>query len=94
MPNELQIKLTEESFEGPLDLLLSLVQSYKVDILEVPLLSVIEQYLVYIAAMERLNLEVAGDYMVMASQLMLIKSRRLQPPTRHFLPRLVSYCLN
>ncbi|MDR0300256.1 MAG: segregation/condensation protein A [Streptococcaceae bacterium] len=79
MANELQIKLVAEEFEGPLDLLLSLVQSYKMDIFELPLLSVIEQYLDYIAAMEQLNLELAGDYMVMASQLMLIKSRRLLP---------------
>ncbi|MBB5888446.1 segregation/condensation protein A [Lactovum miscens] len=79
MMNELQIKLSEEEFEGPIDLLLTLVQTYKVDIFEVPLLTVIEQYLDYIAAMERLNLELAGDYMVMASQLMLIKSRRLLP---------------
>ncbi|GAB2025777.1 segregation/condensation protein A [Lactovum odontotermitis] len=79
MSNELQIKLAAEKFEGPLDLLLHLVQSYKVDIFDVPLLSVIEQYLDYISAMEQLNLELAADYMLVASQLMLIKSRRLLP---------------
>ncbi|MDR2976918.1 MAG: segregation/condensation protein A [Streptococcaceae bacterium] len=79
MSNELTIKLNAEQFEGPLDLLLHLVQSYKVDIFDVPLLSVIEQYLDYISAMDQLDLELAADYMLVASQLMLIKSRRLLP---------------
>lgn len=79
MSNELQIKLAAEKFEGPLDLLLHLVQSYRVDIFDVPILSVIEQYLGYISALEQLNLELAADYMLVASQLMLIKSRRLLP---------------
>ena len=69
----------EQHFEGPIDLLLHLVQSYKVDIFEVPLISVIEQYLAFISAMQDLNLELAGEYMTVASQLLLIKSRRLLP---------------
>ncbi|MDR0297338.1 MAG: segregation/condensation protein A [Streptococcaceae bacterium] len=73
------IKLELDAFTGPLDLLLHLVSSYKVDIFDVPLVSVIEQYLAFIHAAKSLNLEIAGDYMVMASQLMLIKSRRLLP---------------
>ncbi|MDR0199148.1 MAG: segregation/condensation protein A [Streptococcaceae bacterium] len=80
--SEIEINLhfsDEEAFNGPLDLLLQLVNAYKVDIFEVPLLSVIEQYLAFIDTMQTLNLELAGDYMVMASQLMLIKSRRLLP---------------
>ncbi|MFV0556605.1 MAG: segregation/condensation protein A [Lactovum sp.] len=79
---EFKLKLSEEEvnpFEGPLDLLLHLVQSYKVDIFEVSLLSVIEQYLAYLSTMKSLNLELAGEYMLMTSQLMLIKSRRLLP---------------
>lgn len=80
MPLSLQLTLPlDETFEGPLDLLLHLVQSYKVDIFEVPLVSVIEQYMIFVEAMNNLSLDLAGDYMLMASQLMLIKSRRLLP---------------
>ncbi|EHI70159.1 segregation/condensation protein A [Streptococcus ictaluri] len=68
-----------KDFEGPLDLLLHLVSQYKVDIYEVPITQVIEQYLVYIETVQAMRLELAGEYMVMASQLMLIKSRRLLP---------------
>ena len=68
-----------KDFEGPLDLLLHLVSKYQMDIYEVPLIEVIEQYLAYLATLKALKLEVAGEYMLMASQLTLIKSRRLQP---------------
>lgn len=73
----MDIKLKD--FEGPLDLLLHLVSKYQMDIYEVPITEVIEQYLAYIATLQAMRLEVAGEYMVMASQLMLIKSRRLLP---------------
>lgn len=73
----MDIKLKD--FEGPLDLLLHLVSKYQVDIYEVPLTEVIEQYLAYIATLQAMRLEIAGEYMVMASQLTLIKSRRLIP---------------
>lgn len=68
-----------KDFEGPLDLLLHLVSKYQMDIYEVPLIEVIEQYLAYLATLKTLKLEVAGEYMLMASQLTLIKSRRLLP---------------
>lgn len=68
-----------KDFEGPLDLLLHLVSKYQMDIYEVPITDVIEQYLAYIATLQAMRLEVAGEYMLMASQLMLIKSRRLLP---------------
>lgn len=98
----MDIKLKD--FEGPLDLLLHLVSQYKVDIYEVPLVEVIEQYLAYVATLTALRLELAGDYMVMASQLMLIKSRRLLPklveetpleddPEIHLLQQLEEYKL-
>lgn len=74
-----RISVKFESFEGPLDLLLHLVNSYKVDIFEVPLVSIIEQYIDYISALQALNLEIAGEYMLMASQLLLLKSRKLLP---------------
>ncbi|MGV3006566.1 segregation/condensation protein A [Streptococcus pluranimalium] len=73
----MDIKLKD--FEGPLDLLLHLVSKYEVDIYDVPLVEVIEQYLAYLATLQAMKLEVAGEYMVMASQLMLIKSRKLLP---------------
>ena len=68
-----------KDFEGPLDLLLHLVSKYQVDIYEVPLIEVIEQYLAYLTTLQAMRLEVAGEYMLMASQLTLIKSRRLLP---------------
>ncbi|VTS38271.1 ScpA/B protein [Streptococcus porcinus] len=73
----MDIKLKD--FEGPLDLLLHLVSKYQVDIYEVPIVEVIEQYLSYIETLHAMKLELAGEYMLMASQLMLIKSRRLLP---------------
>ncbi|RZI48146.1 segregation/condensation protein A [Lactococcus kimchii] len=77
MIKEISIKIN--NFEGPLDLLLHLVSQYQMDVFEVPLVPVIEQYLAYIRKMKNLELEIAGEYMLMASQLMLIKSRRLLP---------------
>lgn len=75
--NDINIKIKD--FEGPLDLLLHLVSQYKMDIYEVPLVSVIEQYLEYVNSMKTMELELASEYLVMASQLILIKSRRLLP---------------
>ncbi len=73
----MDIKLKD--FEGPLDLLLHLVSKYQMDIYDVPITEVIEQYLAYISTLQAMRLEVAGEYMVLASQLMLIKSRKLLP---------------
>ena len=80
----MDIKLKD--FEGPLDLLLHLVSKYEVDIYDVPLVEVIEQYLTYLATLQAMKLEVAGEYMVMASQLMLIKSRKLLPKVVEEMP--------
>ncbi|GGE37373.1 segregation/condensation protein A [Streptococcus himalayensis] len=68
-----------KDFEGPLDLLLHLVSKYQMDIYDVPITEVIEQYLAYVSTLQAMKLEVTGEYMVMASQLMLIKSRKLLP---------------
>ena len=73
----MDIKLKD--FEGPLDLLLHLVSKYQMDIYDVPITEVIEQYLAYVSTLQVMRLEVTGEYMVMASQLMLIKSRKLLP---------------
>ncbi len=66
-------------FEGPLDLLLHLIRSNRLDIRDIPIALVTEQYLEYLALMERLDLDVAGEFLVMAATLMEIKSRMLLP---------------
>lgn len=66
-------------FEGPLDLLLHLVKINEMDIYDINIREITAQYLEYIAAMQELNLELAGDFLVMAATLMNIKSRSLLP---------------
>ncbi|MCX7153652.1 MAG: ScpA family protein [Betaproteobacteria bacterium] len=68
-----------ETFEGPLDLLLYLIRKANVDILDIPMARLTEQYLVYVEAMRHKNLELAADYLVMAAILIEIKSRMLLP---------------
>ncbi len=67
-------------FDGPLDLLLSLVKEQQLDIATVPLASVAEQYLAYVSMMEELDVEIAAEYLVIASTLVFLKSRALLPP--------------
>ncbi|MCA9674575.1 MAG: segregation/condensation protein A [Kofleriaceae bacterium] len=66
-------------FEGPLDLLLHLVKKHELDILDIPIAFVTEKYLAYLDAMEGLDIDVAGEYLVMAATLCHIKSRELLP---------------
>lgn len=66
-------------FEGPLDLLLHLIREAKIDIYDIPIAEVASQYLEMLALMEALDLEVAGEFLVMAATLMEIKSRMLLP---------------
>jgi len=66
-------------FEGPLDLLLYLIRKNEIDIYDIPIEQVTRQYLQIIHAMERLELEIVGDFLVMAASLMEIKSRMLLP---------------
>jgi segregation and condensation protein A len=68
-----------ELFEGPLDLLLHLVRRHELDILDIPIAFVAEKYLEYLDLMRSLDLEVAGDYLVMAATLAWLKSRELLP---------------
>jgi len=70
-----------EGFEGPLDLLLALARSQKVDITRISILALAEQYLTFIEEIRRLRLEVAADYLVMAAWLAYLKSRLLLPET-------------
>ena len=66
-------------FEGPLDLLLHLIRQNEVEIVDIPIAKIAEQYLAYIEMMEELNIDVAGEYLLMAATLALIKSRMLLP---------------
>jgi segregation and condensation protein A len=66
-------------FEGPLDLLLHIIREQKLDILDLPMASVIRQYADYLLLMEELNLEIAAEFISMAAQLIQIKSRMLLP---------------
>ncbi len=68
-----------EGFEGPLDLLLHLIQKNELDIFNIPIALVTGQYLEYLQLMKVLNLDVAGEYLLMASTLLLIKSKMLLP---------------
>ncbi|MCR5353371.1 MAG: segregation/condensation protein A [Clostridiales bacterium] len=70
-----------EIYEGPLDLLLGLIAKNKVNIYDIPISLIFEQYMDYIHQMELFNLEIASEFIVMASQLMVIKSRMLLPKT-------------
>lgn len=76
--DELKIKL--EVFEGPLDLLLYLIKKDEVDIYDIPIELVTRQYMEYLNLMQMLDLDIAGDFLVMAATLMMIKSRLLLPP--------------
>lgn len=72
-------KVQLESFEGPLDLLLYLIRKEDLDIYDIPVAKVLEQYLDYINLAEELNIDLAGEFIEMASELALIKSRMLLP---------------
>src|SRR5450755_4895884 len=74
-----EYKVQFEVFEGPLDLLLYLIKKEEVDIYEVNLTRLATQFIEYIDTMRMLDLEVAGDFLVMAATLMYIKSRELLP---------------
>lgn len=68
-----------DQFEGPLDLLLTLIAKNKVSITDIPIARICDQYMAYIEANRQLDLEIASEFIVMASELMLIKSRMLLP---------------
>ena len=68
-----------DQFEGPLDLLLALIQKNKVSITDIPISLICDQYVEYIAEAQKLDMDVASEFIVMASELMLIKSRMLLP---------------
>ena len=76
-PYALQVFL--EAFEGPLDLLLYLIRRQNIDILDIPIAEITKQYVEYIELMKEMQLELAGEYLVMAAMLAEIKSRMLLP---------------
>lgn len=67
-------------FEGPLDLLWYLVKENRYDILDIPIAEITDQYLRYLRLMEMVDLDIAGEFLVMAATLMVMKSRMLLPP--------------
>lgn len=78
-PDALEVLL--DSFSGPLDLLLYLIRRQNIDILDIPIAHITQQYMLYIQLMEDQRLELAADYLVMAAMLAEIKSRLLLPPS-------------
>src|SRR6185312_7993896 len=77
METEYKVKL--EIFEGPLDLLLYLIKRDEIDIYEISIERITRQYLEYLQAFKELNIEVAGEFVVMAANLIYLKSRSLLP---------------
>ncbi len=71
--------ITLPAFDGPMDLLLHLIKEHELDIYDIPIHKITREYLAYLELMRALNLEVAGDFLVMAATLMQIKSRMLLP---------------
>jgi len=96
-------QLTLPSFHGPLDLLLHLIRKHEVDIYDIPIVLITEQYNAYLEAMTELDLDIAADYIYMAALLINIKSRMLLPreegaegdpgddPRRELVDRLLEY---
>jgi segregation and condensation protein A len=72
-------QITIPAFDGPMDLLLHLIREHELDIYDIPISKITKEYLAYLELMETLNLEIAGDFLVMAATLMQIKSRMLLP---------------
>lgn len=77
MMEEYQVKI--DTFEGPLDLLLHLINRLEIDIYDIPVAKITEQYLLYVHTMRVLELDIASEYLVMAATLLSIKSRMLLP---------------
>ncbi len=78
MSTEYRVRL--DAFQGPLDLLLYLIRRAEVDIHDIPVAVIADQYLEHLAAVERIDVDVAGEFLVMAATLMELKSRMLAPP--------------
>src|SRR5262245_31416121 len=75
-----ELKISLPLYEGPLDLLLDLIRRQKLDIYDIPIAKVTEQYLAYLHFIDKLNVDVASEFLLIAAQLIYIKSRMLLPP--------------
>ncbi len=73
------VNLKVEQYEGPLDLLLALISKHKIDIFDIPIAEICDQYIAYLDAMRKMDMEVTSEFVVMAAELMLIKSKMLLP---------------
>jgi segregation and condensation protein A len=74
------MKVSLPLYEGPLDLLLDMIRKQKIDVYDIPIARITEQYLEYLRFIHELNIDVAGEFVFMAAQLIYIKSRMLLPP--------------
>ncbi len=81
----MQYNVKLDSFEGPLDLLLHLTNRYEIDIYDIPMAQLTEQYMEFIQTMKQLELDVASEYLVMAATLLAIKSKMLLPKREELL---------
>ena len=79
LPSQHLYKVDLEVFEGPLDLLLHLIKKDDVDIFDIPISHILDQYMEYLNLMEEMNIDLAGDFLLMASELAHIKSKMLLP---------------
>src|SRR3989454_1855281 len=75
-----ELKISLPLYEGPLELLLDMIRKQKIDIYDIPIAKVTEQYLSYLHLIQELNVDVASEFLLMAAQLIYIKSRMLLPP--------------
>src|ERR1043166_10117820 len=91
-----ELNLTLDGWEGPLDLLLNLARAQKVDLAQISILQLVEQYLTYLAEARALKLEIAADYLVMAAWLAYLKSCLLLPkdPEQDTSPEEISFRLH
>jgi segregation and condensation protein A len=80
MPEVQEYKVQLDNYYGPLDLLLHLVKETEVDITAIALARACEQYIAFLSAMERRDIDLSGNFLALASQLLLIKSRTIAPP--------------
>ena len=76
----LDLKISLPLYEGPLDLLLDLIRRQKLNIYDIPIAKITEQYLEYLHLIEEMNVDVASEFLLLAAQLIYIKSRMLLPP--------------
>ena len=74
-----QVSLKLSAFEGPLDLLMHLIESNKIDIYDIPIVEITEQYIGYLRNLQEFDMELASEFLVMAATLLQIKSRMLLP---------------